>query len=94
MKFIKILKARLSINDRIKVYLRNIENNKDHISVFWHLYHNQYDKQNRIALNYGENLISFVEDKDDIVSTILSYYIGKSEDAVEIKLGKDTIYKE
>ena len=51
-------------------------------------------KQNRIALNNGENLISFVEDKDDIVSTILSYYIGKSENVVEIKLGKDTIYKE
>lgn len=94
MAFIRILKARLSINDKIKVYLHNIENNKDHISVFWHLYHNQYDKQNRIALNYGENLISFVEDKDDIVSTILSYYIGKSEDVVEIKLGKNTIYKE
>ena len=51
MKFIRILKARLSINDKIKVYLHNIENNKDRISVFWHLYHNQYDKQNRIALD-------------------------------------------
>lgn len=94
MKFIRVIKAKLSINDKIKVYLHNIENNKDHISVFWHLYHNQYDKQNRIALNYGENLISFVEDKDDIVSAILSYYIGKPEDVIEIKLNKDTIYKE
>lgn len=90
MKFIRIIKSSISTNDKIKVFLQLKEQDRNYVSKYWNL----FDKQGRIALYYGSNLISFVEDEDDIISYILNFYTGKPEIILKIKLNNKIIYED
>ena len=90
MKFIRVIKSSISANDKIKVFLNLKEQDKNYVSKYWNI----FDKQGKTALYYGSNLISFVENENDIISYILNFYIGKPETILKIKLNNKIIYED